>query len=106
MSVAVSRSSSSQSVARGLRYLTLYSRLGLFTYCSEAAPFGHRRPREIGLSGSPSICTTRSSFTYTFWPQPTAQYGHVERTTLSALAVRGVSSRDLRDCAARPSPSG
>ena len=31
--------------------------------CSEAEPFGHSRPREIGLSGSPSIWITRSSLT-------------------------------------------
>jgi hypothetical protein len=33
----------------------LYSRSGLVMYPRLAAPFGHRRPREIGLSGSPSI---------------------------------------------------
>src|SRR4051812_40076005 len=106
MSVAVSRSSSSHSVALGRRYLTLYSRRGLFTYCSEADPLGHRRPREIGLSGSPSIWTTFSSLTYTFCPQPTAQYGHTERTTRSAVAVRGVRVLERGDCAARPRPRG
>src|SRR5699024_12572332 len=46
---------------------------GELTSCSLAAPFGHRRPREIGESGSPSIWTTLSSVTKTFCPQPTAQ---------------------------------
>ena len=32
---------------------------GLLTSCSLADPLGHRRPREIGESGSPSIWTTR-----------------------------------------------
>ena len=39
----------------------------------EAAPLGHSRPREMGLSGSPSIWMTCSSLTNTFCPQPTAQ---------------------------------
>jgi hypothetical protein len=32
----------------------------------DAAPFGQSLPREIGLSGSPSIWVTSSSFTKTF----------------------------------------
>jgi hypothetical protein len=67
-----------------------------------AAPFGHRRPREIGLSTSPSICTMRSSWTYTRCPHPTAQNGQTERTTRSALAVRGRSSRCGAERAASP----
>ena len=63
MSIAVSRSSDSHLVPNGLRYLTRYSRTGELTYASVAAPFGHSRPRDIGLSGSPSIWTTFSSLT-------------------------------------------
>ena len=56
-----------------------------------------------GESGSPSICVTRSSSTYTRCPQPTAQYGQIDWTTRSARAVRGVSDRERRDrAAARP----
>ena len=36
---------------------------GRVTSCLDAAPLGHSRPREIGLSGSPSIWMTRSSLT-------------------------------------------
>src|SRR5690625_7900109 len=48
MSIAVSRSSRCHSLARGGRYKTSVWRLGEFTSCSLAAPFGHSRPREIG----------------------------------------------------------
>jgi hypothetical protein len=44
--------------------------------------------------------------TKTRWPQPTAQYGHTDRATLSAVSVRGVRLADLGDCTARPRPSG
>jgi hypothetical protein len=60
-----------------------------------AEPLGHSRPREIGLSGLPSIWTTFSSLTYTFWAQPTAQNGHTECATWSASAVRGVNTKTL-----------
>lgn len=40
----------------GLLALTRVSRIGELTSASEADPFGHSRPREIGESGSPSIC--------------------------------------------------
>ena len=63
MSIAVSRSSSSHSVPCGRRYLTLYSRAGCSWSWREAEPLGHRRPREIGESGSPSIWMTFSSLT-------------------------------------------
>ena len=63
MSVACSSDSSSQSAAPGRRYLTLCSRIGELTRPSEAEPLGHRRPREIGESGSPSIWMTFSSLT-------------------------------------------
>ena len=43
--------------------MNFVSRDGLLTSCSEAEPFGHNRPREIGLSGSPSIWMTFSSLT-------------------------------------------
>src|SRR3954454_5976477 len=106
ISIASSRSSSVQEVAYGALYLTLNSRVGLFTSCSDADPFGQRRPREIGLAGSPSIWVTFSSLTYTFWPQPTAQYGQIDCTTRSAVFVRGVRSSERLDCAAYPSPRG
>src|SRR3954469_14661156 len=64
------------------------------------------RQPDHGGSGSPSIWITFSSFTYTFWPQPTAQYGQIDWTTLSAVFVRGTSSSERADRAARPSASG
>ena len=67
---------------------------------------GQSRPLLIGLSGSPSIWTTLPSFTKIRWPQPTAQYGHTERATASAVSVRAVSSLDRIDWAAAPRPSG
>src|SRR6478735_7465557 len=105
MSIASSRSNSLHDVAYGARYLTFVSRVGLLTSCSDADPLGHRRPREIGLSGSPSIWITRSSRTNTFWPQPTAQYGQTDRTTRSAVFVRASSDCERPDCAAFPRPS-
>ena len=63
ISMAVSRSSSSQSVAYGRRYFTLVSRCGLLTSDDDADPLGQSRPREMGLSGSPSIWVTRPSLT-------------------------------------------
>ena len=63
MSIARSRSSSSHSVPYGRRYLTAVTRVGLVTSERDAAPFGHSRPREMGESGSPSICVTRPSVT-------------------------------------------
>src|SRR6478735_5815349 len=74
------------------------------TSCSLADPLGHRRPRDTGESGSPSICTTFSSLTYTFWPQPTAQYGQTLCTTRSAVEVRGVSDRVRSDVTDGPRP--
>ena len=73
ISIASSSESSSQRVPYGGRYLTLYSRRGPSCRPFEAAPFGHSRPREIGLAGSPSIWITSPSFTYTSCAQPTAQ---------------------------------
>src|SRR4029453_15686117 len=46
---------------------------------------------------------TCSSLTYTFWPQPTAQYGQTDLTTRSASAVRGASAAERADRAAAPS---
>ena|SRR2546421_11631903 len=97
MSLASSSEMRAHSLAPGARYLTAVSRIGLLTSFSEAAPFGQRRPREIGESGSPSIWTTFSSLTYTFWPHPTAQYGQIDCTTLSAVLVRGVSCSERTD---------
>jgi hypothetical protein len=57
----------------GRRYLTLVWWFGEVTRLFVAEPFGQGRPREIGLSGSPSISVTRSSFTNTSCPQATAQ---------------------------------
>jgi hypothetical protein len=73
--------------------------------CRLADPFGHSRPRLTGESGSPSIWTTFSLFTNTFWPQPTAQYGQTDFTTLSAVAMRGSRCRDAGDWTAAPRPS-
>src|SRR4051812_29664217 len=106
ISVAWSSGISVQSLACGARYRTFVRRSAEFTSFSLAAPFGHSLPRETGESGSPSICVTFSSLTYTFWPQPTAQYGQTDCTTRSAVFVRGMSSSDVADCAARPSASG
>ena len=44
--------------AAGGRYFTLVSRSGEVCMFFVAAPFGQRRPREIGLAGSPSTCVT------------------------------------------------
>ena len=49
---------------------------------------------------------TLPSLTYTRCPQPTAQYGHTERATESAVSVRAVSVLDHSDRAAAPRPSG
>src|SRR5438270_13240925 len=106
ISIAVSRSRSSQSVAYGRRYLTVVTRVGLFTSCLLALPLGHSRPRLIGESGSPSIWTTFSSLTNTRWPQPTAQYGHTLCTTLSAVAVWLTTFSVALLRAATPRPRG
>ena len=45
------------------RSAILYSREGFVTRFLDAAPFGQTRPREIGLSGSPSIWSTLPSRT-------------------------------------------
>jgi hypothetical protein len=63
ISIAVSSGSSSHSVACGRRYSTRYSRSGPEWRLFDAAPFGHSRPREIGLAGSPSTWITSPSFT-------------------------------------------
>ncbi|SCE23234.1 hypothetical protein GA0115246_112862 [Streptomyces sp. SolWspMP-sol7th] len=63
MSIAVSRSSGSQSVPYGLRYRTSWRRAGPVVSWSEAEPLGHRRPRLTGEAGSPSICVTFSPLT-------------------------------------------
>src|SRR3954468_21609683 len=106
ISIAVSRSRSSQSVAYGRRYLTVVTRVGLVTNCLLALPLGHSRPRLIGESGSPSIWTIFSSLTNTRWPQPTAQYGQTDFTTLSAVAVRLTTCSVALLRAAVPRPSG
>src|SRR3954470_12404921 len=106
ISIAVSRSRSSHSVPYGRRYLTVVTRVGLVTSCLLALPLGHSRPRLIGESGSPSICTTCSSLTNTRWPQPTAQYGQTLCTTLSAVAVLLTTFSVALLPAALPRPSG
>ena len=75
------------------------------TSCLLALPFGHSRPREIGLAGLPSIWVTLPSLTNTFWAQPTAQNGQTESTTLSASTVRGSRCSLRGDIAALPRPS-
>src|SRR3954469_13877474 len=106
ISIAVSRSRSSHSVPYGRRYLTVVTRVGLVTSDLLALPFGHSRPRLIGESGSPSICTTFSSLTKPLWPQPTAQYGQTLCTTRSAVAVRATTDSVALLRAALPRPSG
>ena len=103
-SIASSRSSSSHSVANGGRYLIFVRRCGPVTRLRLAAPLGHSRPREIGLSGSPSIWMISPSRTNTRWPQPTAQNGHTERTTSVADPVRAVSAVLAAERAAAPRP--
>src|SRR3954453_10385296 len=106
ISIAVSRSRSSHSVPYGRRYLTVVTRVGLVTSCLLALPLGHSRPRLIGESGSPSICTTCSSLTNTRWPQPRAQYGQTLCTTLSAVAILLTTFSVALLRAAAPRPSG
>src|SRR5215469_12441523 len=89
MSIARSRSSRSHSVPCGRRYRTWYWRAEPVVSCRLADPFGHSRPRLTGESGSPSIWVTLPPDTYTSCPQPTAQYGQIDLTTLSAVAVLG-----------------
>ena len=109
MSIAWSRLSRSQSVAYGRRYSTVVTRPGWVTSCLLAAPLGHSRPRLTGESGSPSIWVTASlppaELTYTRWPQPTAQYGHTDRTTRSADSVRGAAASVPGERTAAPRPS-
>src|SRR3954470_4334175 len=106
ISIAVSRSRSSHSVPYGRRYRIFVTRVGLVTSDLLALPLGQSRPRLIGESGSPSIWTTFSSFTYTFCPQPTAQEGHTLCTTRSAVAVRATTDSVALLRAALPRPSG
>ena len=95
MSIAVSRSSSSHSVPYGRAVAApCCCRRSLVTRLLLAEPFGHSRPREIGLSGSPSIWVTSPSLTKTRCPQPTAQYGQTERAIESAVSVRAVSAAE------------
>lgn len=58
MSIACSSGISCQAVACGGRYLTVRSRPGRVTSSLVADPLGHKRPREMGLAGSPSIWVT------------------------------------------------
>ena len=60
------------------------------------SPWGTACPREIGEAGLPSIWMTFSSFTNTCCAQPTAQYGHTDLATRSAVAVRGVAAARAR----------
>ncbi len=62
--------------------------------------------RDTGLSGSPSIWMTFSSFTKTFCPQPTAQYGQTLRATRSAVTVRAVICSVCAERTAGPRPRG
>ena len=90
----------------GYATYTWCSRAPPVVSCRLAEPLGHSRPREMGESGSPSIWVTRPSSTYTFWPQPTAQYGQIDFTTRSAVATRGASRPLGALLAAEPRPSG
>ena len=49
-----------------------------------SAPLGQRWPREIGEPGSPSIETSSPSLWKTIWPQPTPQYGQIERVNFAS----------------------
>ena len=89
--MACSSGISSHCVPWGLRYRMLCTRCDPVTSWKVAAPLGHSRPREMGESGSPSMSVILPSFTYTFWPQPTAQYGQMDLITLSAALVRGTT---------------
>src|SRR5258708_2016615 len=104
MSIAWSRGISRQLRLWGARYFTAYSRSGPLTSSREEAPFGQSRPREIGLSGSPSIWVTTSSWTKTRCPQPTAQNGQTDFTTRASL-MRDFNSRECRERTADPRPS-
>src|SRR5260370_28934135 len=47
-----------QPVAPGARYWGDSTRRGEIANCIAVAPLGHRRPSLMGLSGSPSICSS------------------------------------------------
>ena len=101
-----SSGSSSHSVPNGRRYLTWYSRRGAGDQAARwPTPFGQSRPREIGLSGSPSIWVISPVLRR----RPAGRSrrrstGRPSATTRSASTVRGVQRRAERsDCAARPS---
>src|ERR1700736_5419331 len=84
--------------------------------CSSEAPLGHRVPRLMGWSGSPSTWITcgvtflaLSPIVYIRTPQLTEQYGQVDRVSvaraiLSSLscATAGVRSNPRREMPAPP----
>src|SRR5581483_9003600 len=77
---------------------------GACTIVRVAAPLGQSRPREIGLSGSPSIWVMRPSLTKIRWPQPTAQKGQTDGTTRSEVSVRARRSSECGERAESPRP--
>src|SRR5690606_33191700 len=96
-----SRAISSHSVAYGRRCSTFVSRLGLIVYWNVLAPLGQSVPSLIGLSGLPSMSTTRPSCTWTSIPQPTAQYGQTLGTVVTSR--RRECCRRVRSLTAAPS---
>ena len=98
-SIASSQEIGVHSGAPGARYSGLVSRRSLTTNCLSEIPLEQSVPRLIGLSTSPSMCTTvgftfcaRSPRVWMTTPQPTAQYGQ----TLSRL--RGAGDLELAGC--------
>ena len=104
MSIACSRSRDSHSRECGRRYFTFISRVGLVTSSKLSAPFGHKCPREIGDSGSPSMLMSLPSLWNASCPQPTPQYGQTDRATF-APSNFGFSLRVRLVIASGPVPS-
>src|SRR4051794_24421225 len=104
MSIAWSSGSGSHDEPPGRRYSTCVSRCDPVTSWNVADPFGHKRPREIGDEGSPSMLVMRPSRTDTNCPHPTAQYGQTDGTTESASEIRLRSASVCSDRAVDPKP--
>src|SRR5712692_2277943 len=87
--MASSQEMSSQRSDPGRRTLGVRIRFGLSMSYLSVAPFGQSVPRLIGLSGSPSTCTTVGVTFFALSPRvgmvkphATARYGHILRVSV------------------------